>query len=138
MRLIPIQIDDTALKDTAVHWLPFLPMIARRTKESVQTLFNHIMNKEVRLALVWDDDTERATALVGIRLHYRDADLIAEWIWMAGTGRKQWQHLLGELEQLLRDAGVVECRPLCRRGWQRLLEANGYKLTHIEMTKSLR
>jgi hypothetical protein len=137
MRLIPVPITDEGLAEYAVHWLPFLPMIARRTKEAVPVLYDRIMRREVRLALVWDDAIRMAVALAGVRLHYRGQDLIAEWIWMAGRGRQQWQHLLPELEQLLRAAGCVECRPLCRPGWAKILKAAGYKLTHVQMEKTL-
>ena len=112
-------------------------MIARRSKEPIRQLIDRIMSREMRLVLVWDDDINRATALIGVRLHYRGDDLIGEWLWMAGYGRKQWEHLLPELEELLRKAGCVECRPLCRPGWAKVLKAAGYRLTHIQMEKSL-
>jgi hypothetical protein len=139
MRLIPIPITDEALNATADHWLPFLPMIARRSKEPIATLIERVGSKEMRLVLVWDEEAKKASALVGIRLHKRGNDLIGEWLWMAGYGRKQWQHLLPELEQLLRAAGCVECRPLCRPGWARaMLQSAGYKITHVQMEKSLK
>jgi hypothetical protein len=137
MRLIAIPIDDDALKAWVPHWMQFLPMIAARTKEPIAELIRAVMTKEMRLALVWDEATEEAKALIGVRLHYRGDDLIAELLWTAGHGRQQWQHLLSELENLLRDAGVKECRPLCRPGWSRLLKQHGYKLTHVQMEKVL-
>lgn len=137
MRLIVIPIEDEALRVSAVHWLAFLPAIARRTKEPMQELIRKVMAKEMRLAMVWDDATGQAKALVGVRLHYRDKDLIADWLWMTGSGRQQWQHLLPEFEHLLREAGVKELRPLCRPGWSRLLKQHGYRLTHVQMEKVL-
>jgi hypothetical protein len=136
MRLIAIPF--TQLEEYVSHWLPFLPMIARRSKEPIRALIDRIMSKEMRIVLVWDDDSNRATALVGVRMHMRGDDMIGEWLWMAGYGRKQWEHLLPELEKLLRQAGCVECRPLCRPGWARaVLAKHGYKVTHIQMEKSL-
>ena len=135
MRLIVIPIDD--VDEWARHWVPFLPMIARRTKEPLLELVRKVREKEMRLALVWDDKTESAQALIGVRLHYRGDDLIGELLWMTGTGRQQWQHLLPDLENLLRDAGVKEFRPLCRPGWSRLLKQHGYRLTHVQMEKVL-
>lgn len=138
MRLIPIPISDEALNETVDHWQPFLPLIARRSKESIATLRYRIYSKEMRLALVWNDDTSKADALVGVRLHMRGNDLIGEWLWMTGHGRKQWEHLLPDLEQMLRDAGCVECRPLCRPGWARaVLQKAGYRITHVQMEKVL-
>jgi hypothetical protein len=137
LKLIAIPITEEALKASAHHWLRFLPMIARRSKEPLPTLIARVMRKEIRLGLIWDEVADEAKALVGIRLHYRGDDLIAEWLWMAGHGRAQWQHLLPELENMLRDAGVKECRPLCRPGWSQLLKQHGYRITHIEMEKVL-
>jgi hypothetical protein len=137
MRLIAIPIDHDILIDSGPHWLPFLPKIAQRTKETVATLIGRVMRKEVRLTLVWDDNANKAVALLGLTLHYRGQDLIAELIWLTGSGRLQWEHLISELEQLLREAGCVECRPICRPGWSRLLKRHGYKPTHIMMEKVL-
>jgi hypothetical protein len=137
MRLIPVPIDDEALEDMARHWMPFLPMIAKRSKETFTALLARVMNKEMRLTLVWDDTTGKAVGLIGVRLHYRGADLIGELLWTAGHGRHRWQHLLSDLENLLRDAGVKECRPLCRPGWSKLLKRHGYRMTHVQFEKVL-
>ena len=137
MRLIAIPIEDEALKVTAPHWFPFLPKIAARTKETVAELRRKVMTKEMRLVLVWDDDTRTAAALIGVRLHYRGDDLIAELLWMTGSGRQQWQHLLPDLENLLREAGAKEFRPLCRPGWGPLLKQHGYRMTHVQFEKVL-
>lgn len=137
MRLIAIPIENEALRASAPHWMPFLPLIAKRTKEPRTELIRKVVTKEMRLVLVWDDDTGTAAALIGVRLHYRGDDLIGELLWMAGHGRQRWQHLLPELENMLRDSGVKEFRPLCRPGWSRLLKQHGYRLTHVQMEKVL-
>jgi len=135
MKLVAIPLADYEAWNR--HWLPFLPSISRCTKESVQTLFGQIKRGEVRLTLVWDDDSNQAVALIGIRLHMRDQDLIAEICWTTGRDYKAWIGLLPELEKMLRLAGVVECRPICRPGWAKILKANGYRLTHMMMEKVL-
>ena len=65
------------------------------------------------------------------------ANCCGDIIWTAGFGREQWQQLLPELEQMLRDAGCVMCRPIARPGWSRYLKKNGYQLKHIIMEKPL-
>jgi hypothetical protein len=139
MRLIPVPLDDKTIKEYAPHWLPFLPLIARRSKETVRALYDQVIDKQMRIALIWDDEANKATALIGARIHMRGNDMIGELLWMAGYGRKQWEYLLPELEDMLHQAGCVECRPLCRPGWARaLLKKHGYKITHVQMEKSLR
>ena len=134
MRLVPVRLDE--LHATGPLWLPFLPSIARRTKESLQELIRKVLSCEVRLTLLMDDD-DKPVALLGVRLHMRGDDLIAEWIWMTGRNYKTWSHMLPEFEQLLKQAGVVECRPICRPGWVKILKPAGYRLTHITMEKVL-
>lgn len=134
MWLRPVRLDE--LVATAPDWLPFLPSIARRTKESVQELARKVMAYEVRLTLLMDDD-DKPVALFGVRLHMRGNDLIAEWVWMTGRNYKAWAHMLPEFEQLLKLAGVVECRPICRPGWVKILKPAGYRLTHYTMEKVL-
>jgi hypothetical protein len=136
MRLFPIPIDENSLLDWAPFWVPFLPSIARRTKESVQELARKVMTREVRLTLLLDDN-DKPVALFGVRLHMRGDDLIAEWVWMTGQRYKTWAHMLPDFEQLLKLAGVVECRPICRPGWAKILKPAGYRLTHITMEKVL-
>jgi hypothetical protein len=135
LRLRPVP--HATLQKTAPLWLPFLPSIARRSKESVQELYRKVMAREVWLTLVWDDATNKPVALIGVRFHMRGPDMIAEWLWMTGHNHRAWIDLLPEFEQLLRQAGAVECRPLCRPGWVKILKAAGYKVTHIQLEKSL-
>jgi hypothetical protein len=135
MRLRPVRHDE--LNATALLWLPFLPSIARRTKESIQNLAGQIMRREVWITLIWDETIDKPVALIGVRFHMRDRDMIAEWLWMTGHHYKDWMHLLPEFEELLRKAGAVECRPLCRPGWAKILKAAGYRLTHVQMEKTL-
>jgi len=136
VRLIPVPIDEKALLDAAPFWFPFVPSIARRTKETVKELAHKVMSYEVRLTLLMDDD-DKPVALFGVRLHMRGNDLIAEWVWMTGQRYKTWAHMLPGFEQLLKQAGVVECRPICRPGWAKILKPAGYRLTHFTMEKVL-
>jgi len=119
----------------AQYWLPFLPRIAQRSHESITDLVGQILRREVRLMLVMDGD--KAQALVGTTIHQMDGKSYGDMIWLAGFGREQWQQLLPEFEQLLRDAGCVMCRTICRPGWSRYLKRQGYRLKHIIMEKPL-
>ena len=133
MRLIPVPLDQH--EAWAHHWLPFLPRIAKRSHESVDDLRGQIRRCEVRLVLVMDGEV--AKALIGVRVHQMNGKSIGDIIWTAGFGREQWQQLLPELEQMLRDAGCVMCRPICRPGWSRYLKKHGYRMKHIIMEKPL-
>jgi len=137
MRLVPIPTTDEHLRGSARHWLPFLSGISRRSRESVEQLIDLISRREVQPVLVWDEVELKAVALAGVRFVMRGKEKIGEVVWLTGTGRKTWQHLLTDLEQYMRDMGCVECRPVCRLGWARLLKQQGYKATHLTMEKKL-
>lgn len=133
MQLVPIPLAEH--EAWAQYWLPFLPRIAQRSHESIADLFGQIMRREVRLVLVMDGD--KAQALIGASIHQMNGKSYGDLIWTAGFGRQEWQDLLPEFEQLLRDAGCVMCRPICRPGWSRHLKRHGYRLKHIIMEKPL-
>lgn len=136
MKLVPVPLNDEAIAASAPLWMPFLPGIAKRSKETVAALVGQIARFEVRLTLVMDDATQKPAALIGVRLHMRGGDLIAEIIWTTGRDYKAWVHLLPELEAMLWKTGAVEIRPICRPGWRKLLEQHGYTVTHLQMEKA--
>ena len=137
MKLVPIPCSIEALRSSYPLWGPFLPSIAQRSKMSVRALIQQAGKFEVRLTLIWDEDKDKPAALIGARFHMREQDLIAEIVWAAGLDFKAWIHLLPEYENLLRQAGAVECRPICRPGWMRELKKHGYVVTHLQMEKTL-
>lgn len=137
MQFVPIPTTFENLKRTFPVWWPFLAKISRRSKEPVGDLLAQIAKHEVQIALAWDESTEKARALVGMRFLRRGDDLIGEIIWLAGGGMREWRHLLPQMEQYLKDMGCAEIRPVCRLGWSRFLKSRGYKATHMTMEKVL-
>ena len=135
MHLVPIPTTAEHVQRSAKHWLPFLSGISKKSREPVESLIGLVLSHEVQVVLVWDG--EKAVALVGVRYCLRGEDRIAELVWLTGLARDTWQHLLSELEEYLRQVGCVECRPICRPGWSKLLKAHGYRMTHVVMEKSL-
>ena len=142
MQLLPIPVADEYIKRLMPYWAPFLPDIAKRSKEPVADLIARISRKDVQLFLIWDEDEDApanmAVAMLGVSYHRRGDDLIAVLEWTTGHGRTRWQGLLPELERYLKEhVGCKELRPVCRLGWFRFLRQHGYKATHITMEKVL-
>jgi len=136
MHLVPIPTTHADLWAWHKHWMPFLPKIAQRSGESIDELFDLIEQFQVQIALVWDG--EKAHALVGLRVVRRGNDLVGDIVWLTGTARKEWQHLLPDLERYLKEhcrCSVI--RPICRPGWSRLIKPQGYRTTHYMMEKTL-
>ena len=136
LEFLPIPTTREYLEAWAPHWLPFLPDIAKRTKETFPYLLGRVARGEVQIALVWDG--QRAHALIGMQYQKRNDDLIAEIIWLTGRGMKQWLHLLPQMEKYLKEhVGCAEIRPICRPGWWRLVKGHGYRITHYMLEKTL-
>lgn len=133
--LVPIPVTPEYLRQSEPLWFPFLERISRRSGEPVSSLFDRIMSGEVQPILVWDG--KEACALCGVRFYMLGNEKIGEWVWMTGYGRKDWEHLLSEMERFMRDVGCSVCRPVCRPGWSRQLKRNGYRTTHYLMEKKL-
>jgi hypothetical protein len=138
MKLVPIPMTDQHLQQTVQHWGPFLPAIAKRSKEPLRDLIAKVAQKHVQPILIWDDQINLPVALLGVAYHNRGDDLIGEIVWTTGTGREQWQDLLSELERYLKDhIGCAIIRPVCRPGWKKFLQARGYHETHVTLEKVL-
>ena len=120
MRFVPIPTSEEALRRSAHIWLPFIPRIADRSDETV------------------DEKQNKARAVIGISYRKLGRELVAELHWAAGFGMKDWEHLLPQVEQYLKEH--VHCtisKPICRPGWKPLLKKHGYKQTHVVMEKML-
>ena len=137
MKLVPIPTTDEYLNKTFPLWFPFLQNISRRSKEPVRDMLAAINRKDIQLVLFWDEDEKKPLALLGLRVIKRGDDLIGELVWLTGSGMKRWTHLLPMVEQYLKHLGCVEARPICRKGWSRLLLQHGYRTTHLTMEKVL-
>lgn len=135
MHFVPIPTTLQYVTATSEHWLPFIPGISRGSKEPINSILGRIARCEVQIALVWDG--KQAHAIVGIQFVRRGEELIGEIIWLSGKGMRKWRHLLPELEQYLRDMGCKVSRPICRPGWSRFIEPQGYRTTHYVMEKVL-
>ena len=137
MHFVPIPTEVNALYKLRSIWGPFIPAIAKRSGETQEELFDMIISGRVQIGLVWDG--EQARALIGILYRKVGRELVGEVHWVTGFGSKDWQHLLPELENYIKEkAGCTIIKPICRPGWKRLLkQVGGYKETHVMMEKRL-
>jgi hypothetical protein len=134
MHLVPIPTTPEYLNASFELWSPFLPRIAARSPWSVEELLAKLARHEVQPALVLDG--ERPVALLGISIVRDGEELVAELVWLTGKRRHEWQHLLTELERYLREhVHCMKCRPICRPGWRKFLEAHGYSLVEFKPDK---
>jgi hypothetical protein len=135
MHLVPIPTTSAYLNASFELWSPFLPYIAQRSPWSAQDLLTKLYLHEVQPVLILDSNAQ-PVALLGVSIVDDNGARVAELVWTTGRRRHEWQHLLADLETYLRDhVQCVKCRPICRRGWQKFLEANGYRVVEIKPDK---
>jgi hypothetical protein len=134
MKLVPIPTTPEYLNASFELWSPFLPYIAHRSPWSVAELLGKLARHEVQPVLILDG--KEPVALLGVSIVDDAGERVAELVWTTGKRRHEWQHLIAELETYLREhVQCKKCRPICRRGWQKFLEANGYELIRVEADK---
>ncbi len=136
LALVPIPPD--CVEQTEGTWLPFVEAIAERSRYHVSQLTGQIDAGLMQVFVIWDADKQRAQAFAGVRFDMRGFERVAELVWMTGENRKEWIHLLDELELYLREhQKCVAIKPICRSGWVSTLKAKGYRITHVLMEKEL-
>lgn len=54
-----------------------------------------------------------------------------------GLEREEWQSMIVEIERWAKDNGCSAMKPIARKGWQRVLEPMGYRMTHVVLEKDL-
>jgi hypothetical protein len=137
VQLVPIPTTDEQIRAHAPHWVPFVREIAQHSGEYFDDLVGFVLRHQIQVILIWNEDTQKADALIGLRCVKHGDDIVGELVWLTGRGMKQWVHLRPTLERYLKDIGCTICRPICREGWKPTLKEAGYKLTHITMEKRL-
>jgi hypothetical protein len=136
MQLVPIPTTPEYLNASFNLWSPFLPRIAAHSPWSVEQLLIKLARHEVQPVLVFDEKV--AVALLGVSIVDDAGVRVAELVWLTGKRRHEWQHLLADLERYLRDhVACKKCRPICRPGWRKFLEANGYTLLRVDADKHI-
>ena len=134
MRLVPLPEPDRA----APVWVPFVEKLSKRSGETVPQILGQINSGAVRIAVIWDEYSKKAIALLGYRVALVGSIRVAEMVWLTGSGRGVWEHLLTDFETYARDhLSCARVRPICRPGWARSLKGQGYRLTHVILEKDI-
>lgn len=149
MQLIPVPTTPEYLNATFHLWSPFLPRIAHYSGCSLEQVLGKLARHEVQPVLVLDEKSA-PIALIGVSIADDAGRRVGEIVWLTFTDQYDWRpargHVLSELERYLREHVKCErCRALCRPGWQRFLERQGYrymratgdKQPHVIMEKVL-
>lgn len=136
MTLALVPIPPNMLEGSASYWRPYILQISERSRTDPAAKERMLFAGEAQAFLVWDDETKRPQAFLGVHYATRDKDRIGELVWLMGENRAAWAHLFGDLETYLRDQqGCVGIKAIARPGWSRHLKANGYRMTHLVMEK---
>jgi hypothetical protein len=136
VHLVPIPTTPEYLNASFELWSPFLPRIAHRSPWSIEQLLTKLSRSEVQPVLILDGTMP--VALLGVSIVDDNGNRVAEIVWTTGKRRHEWQHLIAELESYLRDhVKCKKCRPICRPGWRKFLEAHGYQLIRVDADKHI-
>lgn len=134
LALVPLPPD--YLEGCREYWWPYVRAISERDKCDPAEKERMLVAGEAQAFLIWDDETKRPQAFLGVRYALRGQDRIGELIWLTGENRAAWVHLFAELETFLHEhQGCVALKAIARPGWTKHLKTNGYRETHCVFEK---
>jgi hypothetical protein len=134
--LVPVPPD--ALDGTQHLWRTYLLLISERDKCDPREKERQLYAGEVQAFFVWDSETNRPLAFLGVRYALRGDVRIGEIIWLMGEHRASWVHLFGDLQSYLHNQqGCKAIHAIARPGWEKHLRSIGFRLTHLTMEKEL-
>lgn len=137
LKLVPVP--SAALDKTEATWRPFVESIAKRTRQHAHHLVEQIYRNEIQVHIAWDDEAKEAKALGGTRVLICGDEKVGQFIWMTGSRRAEWVHLLHELEEYHKTVlGCSRFEAIARPGWKRELQKQGYRMTHVLLEKDLK
>lgn len=126
------------LEETKYIWWPYVASISERDKCDPDVKVEMLQRGEVQACIIWDADTKKPMAFLGVQFVLRGKDRMAQLVWLAGENRAAWVHLFRDLEIYLRDKqGCKALRAIARPGWEKHLKANGFRETHRVFDKEL-
>jgi len=81
-----------------------------------------------------ETNTVKAFAVTEI-LEFSAGALVGNILITTGTSRKDWKHLIGDLETWAKDQGCERLQTWARKGWVR--ELPDYKISHVLLERGL-
>lgn len=54
-----------------------------------------------------------------------------------GTNKEGWEDYISEIEKWAKEIGCTGVEILCRKGWARVHEKRGYKMSHVYIEKGI-
>lgn len=115
-------------------WRPFLPLIAKRSGEPVDSYADEIKRGLTQAHVIMTGDAP--TGLIGTRLEEDGAGRRrCSIVWGAGRNGPDSFPMVAQIEDWARLEGCAGMKAMARLGWKKFFEPMGYRAKHIEMVK---
>lgn len=136
MQIIPIPAENAQdVLPLVREWLEKASVLSSGRFEPGHIL-DFIKSGQWGLWLIWDEEAKQPKAVVVTEILTFPSGLkAANIVFCIGQGRKEWVHLLGELEAWAEQQGCSLFQMWARKGWVR--DFKDYKLTHVLLEKVL-
>lgn len=111
--------------------------LTSRGKYTGPVMFKLLLDGKMQLWVAHEKEKVWAIAVTEI-IQYPSG--VKVFVVMCGTGheRMKWQHLMADLEIAAKKNGCSDMEIIARHGWKRVLNKQGYELTHVQLNKSLK
>ncbi len=101
-----------------------------------ETILRAIEAGEDQFWVGWDEGKREVRAVMTTTLsQYATSFKTADILIVTGEGRKEWKHLIGDVEAWAKSQGCGVVQVYARKGWAR--ELPDYKLSHVLLEKRL-
>ena len=101
-------------------------------------VYENCLNGDYQLWLVWDEEQEtKLKGVVVTKIIIRPNSKVANIFICTGKQRKLWQDRLHEVEKWAKSNKCTHFETYARPGWSKILQKQGYKVTHYLLEKKL-
>lgn len=121
------------------YWIKTRSMIADACKRSFGAYEAIDVMREIAMGkmTLWVAEDEKVRGLAITEFIKYPRAKVCVVVCCTGTKLKEWLHYLSEIEAWAKSQGCNRIRPICRKGWAKLLAKMDYKPGHIELEKAL-
>lgn len=113
-------------------------MLTTRGKYDEKSIFFFLIGGKMQLWVAIDEEENVAAIAITENILYPLGINVFRVICGTGHNRYEWQHMMGDLEKRARELGCADMEIMARPGWLRVMKAQGFEMTHIQLNKSLK
>lgn len=116
----------------------FAKAVETQKEWDLNGILRRIISGEWRLWSAWDDETNKARAIMGAYVGVADSGEKSCCVsFCVGDGMEDWVDMIGNVEQWAKSNGCTRMVFTTRPGWSKVMKTRGYTTTHVVIEKEI-